>query len=339
MSVFANIPLPERGTKGLSDVVESIMKRKHESRLDPYNIELLKSKAKAQEAKASEANMMSRLFGSAFDINNSGSNENSGTGNFSNSTNNSNMKSNNTDNHEDRNQQARNILMQLGKLKELPSDKRKAELNLTSGKKGLERIGNESASRQKINDAISGLEEVMSNPKYKEISGTSLGHSFGLEPMGLPIGSAIQRQYPEHADLYGKANAYMGEMIASMASRFKGPANAGIRSTIKNQKPNMGDSFAVQQGKVSAMKFLNLLADQYDELVTKYIQEGMDEGSARSKATKEMPVDKIRKQVDASREYAEKKYKEENPEKDNNSKSSSSSVIKYTVKNGKLVRI
>ncbi len=136
-----------------------------------------------------------------------------------------------------------------------------------------------------VNASFQALDKIMEDPNYKNIAGTIEGKTITAQPFGIPVGSMLQQAFPgkftpEDAQLAGQASTHMGNIITGVAAKFKGPFKQMINGIINNMKPNMGDSIAVQQSKIKSLRQLSDLADTQNDLIAKYVNEGMDPTAA-----------------------------------------------------------
>lgn len=306
MAVTGPIPLPNPSRWGdYSDILQSIIQNRQKKReLDM--LEPLRS-AQAQEAmaKASQSNMYSDLVKKALGLDNA-VNENQSY--FNNQSQQPNQQINNSTSSQSQltnNQQKyADLAYKLGLLKQSPSEQQAMDLETARqksliGSKGasatetLKTISKSALGGLSVNASFDALDKMMDQPNYKNIAGTLEGKFINSQAMGLPTGAMLQSMFPNKfsasdANLAGQAEAHFGNIVTNVAERFKGPFKDMVRGVINSMKPNMGDSIAVQKGKIQTLKQLSKLADQQELLISKYVNDGMDSTQAILKASQEL---------------------------------------------------
>lgn len=188
-----------------------------------------------------------------------------------------------------------NIITPFGTFNvgETPEQTRKAETQKTTGTKTLEETAKSSLTSLPVNASFAALDKLMESPNYEKIAGTLEGKVINAQPLGIPVGSYLQKAFPktfskEDADLAGQVQAHFGNIVQGVASKFKGPFKDMINGIINNMKPNMGDSKATQQGKIKTLRQLSELADKQNEMIAKDVSNGMESTAAILKSSKEL---------------------------------------------------
>lgn len=193
-----------------------------------------------------------------------------------------------------------NLITPFGSFKvgETKAEGRAGEAQKEAAAATLKSTASNTLENANINGSIESLKEMMDNPAYENLAGTAKGKIITSQPLGLPVGSWLQKTFPgqfspEEAQMAGAAQGHFGAIVTGVAQKFKGPFRNMVNSIIGNMKPNMGDSLAVQKGKLKSLSELSNLADEINGKIAQNISNGMDPTAAILKATKETPMSKI----------------------------------------------
>lgn len=184
---------------------------------------------------------------------------------------------------------------------ETPAQKRIGTAQEQSAAAALKSTSESAIGGASVNPSIKALTDILDNPNYKNIAGTAEGKLINSQPLGIPLGSWLQKTFPNRfskkdAELAGTAKTHMGTIITGVAAKFKGPFKQMVGDIINEMKPNLGDSVEMQRGKLRALQDLSDFADKVNESIAKDIGAGMDPTLAALKAAKEANADeKIRK--------------------------------------------
>ncbi len=171
------------------------------------------------------------------------------------------------------------------KVGESKEEERKGQTQEKGAEETLKSTSESALGGLGVNASFQALDKLMDNPNYKNIAGTLEGKTINAQPLGIPVGAMLQKNFPgkfsqEDADLAGQASAHMGNIVTGVAAKFKGPFKQMVNNIINNMKPNMGDSIATQKAKVKALQQLSNLADQQNGAIAQYINQGMDPTAA-----------------------------------------------------------
>ncbi len=190
------------------------------------------------------------------------------------------------------------------KVGESEQEKRTGEAKKEASAATLKSTAESALGGAGTNASFEALDKLMNHPRYGNIAGTAEGKLINAQPLGLPVGSWLQKNLPskfspEDAAIAGQAAAHMGNIVTGVAAKFKGPFKAMVSGIINNMKPNMGDSIEVQRGKINALRELAQFADQINGSIAQDVNNGMDPTAATLKAVKETPFTQIMNQIEA----------------------------------------
>ncbi len=310
------------GAKDTQSIIESILNSRYKQQeanrlgqLAPYEIALKRAEAQ----KAEQATQESKLFSNLLNNQMNDSDTNMGYA--------GNEQKNNVSPAPTNKMNAQTALMLSGRFKlptqvvegklitpfgnfdvgETPKEKRLGTAESEAAGQTLKKTSETSLSGLSLNASFQALDELMKNPRYENIAGTMEGKLINAQPLGLPLGAMLQKRLPsqfskEDAELHGTASAHLGNVVTGVAQKFKGPYRNFVNGIINNMKPNMGDSKAVQQGKLRALRELNDIADEQNEMIAKDISNGMEPTAAILKAAKKITPTYIQKRVNEARQ-------------------------------------
>lgn len=107
-----------------------------------------------------------------------------------------------------------------------------------------------------------------------------------------PIGSSITKYLGKEAaqQMLGAINTYSGNITLAAASSLKGAFTGRDQALLQEVKPNAKDTPAVFLGKLQAMKANTHLVNQRNELISQYIRNGVDSGTAIKLAREQTPI-------------------------------------------------
>jgi len=100
---------------------------------------------------------------------------------------------------------------------------------------------------------------------------------------------------PEEQKLAGSFAPMSGQIIADMASIFKGQFRRGEQTLITGMKPNEGDTPFVAQGKIERLLKMNQFMNNRAELMSKFIRNGIPPNEALNIADRQLKGDLFRK--------------------------------------------
>jgi hypothetical protein len=220
----------------------------------------------------------------------------------------------------DRKVPSREDIMFLLTGKEMPSaqmarEERTAFLKqrATDRAKGIEELGNIVAGGVELRGTLNQLENTLASPDFESIKQNPL-------LMGRDLLYYKTQGTPEQQKVVANLQALTGQIVADMAGKFKGQFRIGEQALIEGMKVDPKDPLNIAFGKFEAMKTLNEMAIERNQIAADLMEEqGLSKYKALLEADKSVEGDATRAQVEAQlagkREAAKTAKQKTMPEK------------------------
>jgi hypothetical protein len=183
----------------------------------------------------------------------------------------------------------------------------------TDRAKGIEELGNIVAGGVELRGTLNQLENTLASPDFESIKQNPL-------LMGKDLLYYKTQGKPGQQKVVADLLAITGQIVADMAGKFKGQFRIGEQALIEGMKVDPKDPLNIAFGKFEAMKTLNEMAIERNQIAADLMEEqGLSKHKALLEADKRVNGDDIRAQVKAQlagkREAAKTATQEAMPEK------------------------
>ncbi len=188
---------------------------------------------------------------------------------------------------------ARDILISLGYLKESPSEQQSREITTafqkslgSNASKQLENWGNKITASQEMKPILEHNQEIMANPVFQEM----YSHP---EYMGYDISYLKKFGTPDQIELASALGTNTKSLFSSMASEFKGSFRSFEKQMFENAAPNDKDTLQQLIAKNNTMLALRDLMVKRLSLASDIVQ------SSEARISPNAALDIAEKQINA----------------------------------------